>query len=79
MWHETGLPRREAKDFVGAVIEEIAAALVPGEKVTILRFGGFETRDKGFRMGRNPKTGEPARIVAQGHLDDMVRPLPNEP
>ena len=34
-----------------------------GEEVNISSFGSFTVRDKGLRMGRNPKTGEPAAIL----------------
>ncbi len=59
---ETGLPRREAAELVETVIEAIAERLSAGEAVKISSFGSFTVRDKGLRMGRNPKTGEPARI-----------------
>ena len=65
VWRETGLPRREAERFVEAAIGETTAALAAGEKVTIVNFGSFATRAKGPRMGRNPKTGEPAPIPAR--------------
>jgi integration host factor subunit alpha len=33
-----------------------------GETVKLSGFGVFQVRDKRARMGRNPKTGEPAEI-----------------
>jgi integration host factor subunit alpha len=36
--------------------------LVKGENVKISSFGTFAVRDKGARMGRNPKTGEEVPI-----------------
>ena len=39
------------------------AAREAGEEVKISSFGIFTVRDKGLRMGRNPKTGEPAAIL----------------
>ena len=65
VWREMGLPRREAERFVEAAIGEMTAALAAGGKVTIVNFGSFATRAKGPRMGRNPKTGEPAPIAAR--------------
>ena len=35
----------------------------PGRRLKISSFGSFTVRDKGARMGRNPKTGEPAAIL----------------
>ena len=62
---ETGLPRREAAALVDTVIEAMAERLEVGETVKISGFGSFTLRDKQPRMGRNPKTGEPAPIVAR--------------
>ncbi len=59
---EVGLSRVDASELVEAILEEICEALVQGEPVKISSFGSFLVREKGERWGRNPKTGEPARI-----------------
>ena len=66
---EIGLQRRDAAVLVDAVIEIIAERLGAGEDVKISSFGSFTVRNKGLRVGRNPKTGEavpilPRRVVA---------------
>ncbi|MGB1027518.1 MAG: HU family DNA-binding protein, partial [Rhodospirillaceae bacterium] len=38
-------------------------ALVEGETVKISSFGSFSVREKGERIGRNPKTGEEVPIL----------------
>ena len=60
---EIGLPRRDAAALVDAVIEMIAERLEAGEDVKMSSFGSFTVRNKGLRVGRNPKTGEPAPIL----------------
>ena len=70
---ETGLPQREAA-LVDAVIEAMAERLEAGETVKISGFGSFALRDKQPRMGRNPKTGEPAAIAARRVVE--FRPSP---
>ena len=60
---EIGIPRRDAAALVDTVIETIAERLEAGEDVKISSFGRFTVRDKSLRMGRNPKTGEPAPIL----------------
>ncbi len=42
----------------------IADTLKGGAKVQITGFGTFETRRRGARMGRNPRTGEAIEIPA---------------
>ena len=55
----------EAYDIVIAVLESIKQGLVKEGKVTIRGFGCFSTRNKSKRIGRNPKTGEPAVVTAR--------------
>ncbi len=54
----------DAERGVNAVFEEITHALQTGEKVTLVGFGSFETRQRQARQGRNPQTGEPITIKA---------------
>ena len=60
---EAGIVRRDAAELVDGFIEAIVERLSAGEEVKISSFGSFTVRDKGLRMGRNPKTGEPAAIL----------------
>ena len=47
-----------------AALETIAAALAAGDRVQLVGFGTFETKDREARTGRNPSTGEPMDIPA---------------
>ena len=60
---EVGLVHGDAAELVDGFIEAITERLSAGEEVKISSFGSFTVRDKGARMGRNPKTGEPAAIL----------------
>ena len=60
--HEVGLSRVDAAELVESVLDEVSDALTRGETVKISSFGSFSIREKAERWGRNPKTGEPARI-----------------
>jgi integration host factor subunit alpha len=62
VYQEVGLSRNESADLVGSVIAEISGALERGEMVKISSFGSFAVRQKGKRVGRNPKTGEEVPI-----------------
>jgi len=62
VYREIGLSRNESSELVETILERIAAALVEGETVKISSFGTFAVREKGARMGRNPKTGEEVPI-----------------
>jgi integration host factor subunit alpha len=68
VYQKVGLSRIESSALVELVLQEICESLVKGEKVKLSSFGSFEVRDKGERIGRNPKTGievpiEPRRVM----------------
>jgi len=52
-----GLSRAESAGLVERVLHHMCHALSDGENVKISGFGTFILRDKGQRVGRNPKTG----------------------
>jgi len=54
---EIGLSRAESASIVEQVLEHLCQALSTGENVKISGFGSFVLREKGERVGRNPKTG----------------------
>ncbi|MBR0552946.1 integration host factor subunit alpha [Stakelama marina] len=54
---EIGLSRAESSKFVEDILDKMCGALADGENVKISGFGSFILRDKGERIGRNPKTG----------------------
>jgi integration host factor subunit alpha len=54
---EIGLSRGDSARMVERVLVHMCEALSRGENVKISGFGSFVLRDKGERVGRNPKTG----------------------
>lgn len=62
VYQEVGLSRSESSQLVESVLNEIADTLVKGESVKLSSFGSFQVREKGGRVGRNPKTGEEVPI-----------------
>ena len=54
---EVGLSRADASRIVEQILAHMCEALSKGENVKISGFGSFILRDKGERVGRNPKTG----------------------
>lgn len=63
VYQEVGLSRNESAELVESVLNEISEALVRGEMVKLSSFGSFSVREKGERIGRNPKTGEEVPIL----------------
>lgn len=62
VYREIGLSRNESSDLVETILGKISNALVSGDSVKISSFGTFAVREKGARMGRNPKTGQEVPI-----------------
>ena len=62
VYREVGLSRNESAELVESILGHVSDALVKGETVKISSFGTFQVRQKGARMGRNPKTGEEVPI-----------------
>jgi integration host factor subunit alpha len=74
---EVGLSRADSSGLVEAILRHLCEALARGENVKISGFGSFILRDKGERIGRNPKTGIEVAIAPRRVLtfraSQMVR------
>lgn len=63
VYAQVGLSRNESASLVEIVLDEIADTLIKGDNVKISSFGSFSIRQKGERVGRNPKTGVEVPIL----------------
>ena len=63
VYQEVGLSRSESASLVDAILNEISQSLLDDGAVKISSFGTFAVRQKGHRVGRNPKTGEEVPIL----------------
>jgi DNA-binding protein HU-beta len=61
---KANVTKKQADAIVTAAIEVIQDAVTEGDKVTLVGFGSFESRERAAREGRNPKTGETMQIPA---------------
>ena len=59
---QIGLSRHDCSGLVERTLLLVAAAMERGEAVKLSGFGVFQVRAKRERLGRNPKTGVPAKI-----------------
>lgn len=58
------LSKKDAEKALNAVVSTITNALAEGDKVQLVGFGTFETRERAERMGKNPQTKEEIVIPA---------------
>ena len=59
------LYQRDVERIVTTVFDEITPALCRGDRVELRGFGAFSIKQRGSRIGRNPRTGEAVQVVAK--------------
>lgn len=84
VYQEVGLSRSESAALVDEILSQVAESLMQDGAVKISSFGTFSVRQKGHRVGRNPKTGDevpilPRRVLvfrASQVLKDRINGIP---
>ena len=61
---KAGLSKKDSEAALKATIESISEALANDEKVVLVGFGTFSTKERAAREGRNPSTGATIKIAA---------------
>lgn len=64
MAQKSGLTKKDAEMALKSFIESVQETLESGDKVQLVGFGTFETRERAAREGRNPRTKEVISIPA---------------
>ncbi len=62
---KTGMKKKEAEAMVNAFVASVKESLKKGEKVTLIGFGFWATRERAKRNGVNPRTGKKIHIPAK--------------
>lgn len=62
--NETGLSKKDTEKTVNSFVNVVSGELAKKEKVQLIGFGTFETRERAARTGRNPQTGAELKIKA---------------
>src|ERR671916_2677129 len=75
---EIGLSRAESANIVERILHHMCHELSEGKNVKISGFGSFILRDKGERVGRNPKTGVEVPIAPRRVLTLRARQIMRE-
>ncbi len=58
------LSKKDAEKALGAFVEVVTETLKAGDKVQLVGFGTFESKERPARTARNPRTGEEIQIPA---------------
>ncbi|CBH20472.1 DNA-binding protein HU-beta [Acetoanaerobium noterae] len=58
MAEKSGMTKKDTEVALNSFMASVEEALVAGEKVQLVGFGTFETRERAAREGRNPRDPE---------------------
>lgn len=61
---KTGLSKKDSEKAINATFDTIGQTLEAGERVQLVGFGVFDTKERAARIGRNPKTKQEIAIPA---------------
>lgn len=61
---KTGMSKKDTEKVINAAFDTVIETLVAGDKVSVVGFGVFDVKERGVRVGRNPKTREEIEIPA---------------
>ena len=59
------LYQRDVERIVTTIFDEITAALARGDRVELRGFGAFSVKERGSRVGRNPRTGDAVEVASK--------------
>lgn len=59
-----GISKKQSEAALKATLAAISDALAKDEKVVLVGFGTFSTKERAARQGRNPSTGKTIKIPA---------------
>ena len=76
------LYHRDVERIVTTIFEEITASLADGDRVELRGFGAFSVKERGSRVGRNPRTGDsvsvPAKYIPYFKTGKQLRQILND-
>jgi integration host factor subunit beta len=59
------LYQRDVERIVTTIFDEVTTALANGDRVELRGFGAFSIKERGSRIGRNPRSGEVVNVAAK--------------
>lgn len=64
MAEKAGTSKKDTEAILNAFIETVESTVKSGDKIQLVGFGTFESRERSAREGKNPQTGEKIQIAA---------------
>ncbi len=61
---KASVSKKDAEAVLNAFVETVQDTVKAGDKIQLVGFGTFESKDRAEREGKNPRTGEVIKIAA---------------
>lgn len=61
---KAAVSKKDAEAVLNAFVEIVQDTVKKGDKIQLVGFGSFETRERAARVGKNPQTGAEIKIPA---------------
>lgn len=61
---KAAVSKKDAEAVLNAFVETVQDTVKKGDKIQLVGFGSFETRERAARVGKNPQTGAEIKIPA---------------
>lgn len=61
---KAAVSKKDAEAVLNAFVETVQDTVKKGDKIQLVGFGSFETRERAARAGKNPQTGAEIKIPA---------------
>ena len=71
----SGVSKKDTAAVLDTLLDKITAAVAEGDKVQLIGFGTFESREHGERTSRHPRTKPKLKYVVKAEQDYDFGPL----
>ena len=73
---KAGVSKKTAAAVLGSALDVIVESVANGDRVSLVGFGTFDSKERAAREGRNPQTGEKMQLAGARHA---TTPPPDPP
>ena len=71
---KAGVSKKTAAAVLGSALDVIVESVANGDRVSLVGFGTFDSKERAAREGRNPQTGEKMQLAGARHATSPPPP-----
>ena len=76
---KAGVSKKTAAAVLGSALDVIVESVANGDRVSLVGFGTFDSKERAAREGRNPQTGEKMQLAGARATPRRLAPAPRLP